>query len=468
MTSDPSERSPIALVSSPPRFSHGLFVDLYELTMMQACFEEQLQAPAVFSLFVRRLPARRNYLLACGVEDVLDALEAVGFDQAALAYLESLGRFSSPFLDYLGGLRFSGAVHAVAEGTPVFAEEPLLEVEAPLPEAQLVESIIINQMQLQTALASKAARVVDAAGGREVIDFGMRRAHGTDAAMKGARAFHVAGVHATSNVAAGQVYGLRVSGTLAHSYVQAHDDELEAFRRFSALYPGTVLLVDTYDTMGGVRKVIEIARELGTGFRVRAIRIDSGDLGAAAAEARQLLDQAGLSRVGILVSGNLNEDAISRLIDGGAPVDGFGVGTEMAVSSDAPSLDIVYKLVEYGGRGRMKLSKGKPLLPGRKQVYRIERDGVAMRDVIARRDEAVEGRPLLHQVMAAGRRLQRVDPTAVLEGARDRAARERGMLPAPVRGLVPASPPYPVEISTALALHRDAVAAAFDGRGAHD
>src|SRR5262249_8118092 len=241
--------------------SPAIFTDLYELTMLQAYFEEQMNEHAVFSLFVRSLPPRRNYLLACGLGDVLTYLETVRFDQASLQYLSSLGRFSDRFLYFLEGLRFTGDVFAVAEGTPVFGDEPILEIEAPIAEAQFVETFVMNQIHLQTVLASKAVRIVEAAHGREVVDFGVRRIHGVDAGLKAARAFYIAGVDATSNLAAGQVYGLRVAGTLAHSYIQAHDDEYEAFRAFARVYPDTVMLVDTYDTLGGVRKVIELARE---------------------------------------------------------------------------------------------------------------------------------------------------------------------------------------------------------------
>ena len=220
----------------------------------------------MFSLFVRRLPKRRNYLLACGLDDVLAFLETLRFDQPALAYLDSLGQFSAAFLRDLEVFRFTGNVWAVPEGTPVFANEPLVEVEAPIAESQLVEAFVMNQIHLQTVLASKAARVVEAAGGRQVVDFGLRRMHGIDAGLKAARAFHVAGVHATSNVAAGQAYGLKIAGTMAHSYIQAHDDEGDAFRAFAHLYPDTVLLVDTYDTLAGVRKVVDLARELGPAF----------------------------------------------------------------------------------------------------------------------------------------------------------------------------------------------------------
>jgi len=436
-----------------PQFSSALLTDLYELTMLQAYFEERMCDVAVFSLFVRRLPDRRNYLLAGGLDDVLAFLETLRFDQAAIAYLDSLRRFSDRFLHHLEEFRFTGDVYAVPEGTPIFADEPVLEVAAPIGEAQLIETFAMNQIHLQTVLASKAARVVDAAQGRQIVDFGFRRMHGIDAGMKGVRAFHIAGVSATSNVAAGQAYGLRVAGTLAHSYIQAHDDEYEAFRTFARLNPDTVLLVDTYDTLAGIRKVIDLSRELGPDFRVHAVRLDSGDLCDLAFRARRLLDDAGLRAVEIFASGGLNEDEIGRLVAAGAPIDGFGVGADMGVSADAPSLDIVYKLVEYAGRGRMKLSTGKVVLPGRKQIFRVERDGVADHDVVGRRDEAPCGRSLLQHVMKEGVRLPEGQVT--LDDARARARTELGRLPPRLRGIQPASPPYRVDISAALAEEAD-------------
>jgi nicotinate phosphoribosyltransferase len=438
-----------------PRYSPCLFTDLYELTMLEGYFEERMSDVAVFSLFVRRLPQGRNYLLACGLDDVLAFLETVRFDQAALAYLESLGRFSPPFLRHLEQFRFTGDVYAVPEGTPVFPNEPLLEVEAPISEAQLVEAFVMNQVHLQTVLASKAARVVEAAAGRRIVDFGLRRMHGTDAGLKAARAFFIAGVDATSNVAAGQAYGMPVAGTLAHSYIQAHDDEYEAFRAFARLYPDTVLLVDTYDSLAGVRKVVDLARELGPRFRISAVRLDSGDLAALAFGARRILDEAGLQSVGIFASGGLNEHEIARLVAGGTPITGFGVGTDMGVSADAPSLDIAYKLVEYAGSGRIKLSKGKALLPGRKQIFRVERDGVADHDVLGRRDESPCGRPLLRRVMKHGERCS--DGKVTLEDARRHARHELGRLPARLRSITEAIPPYRVDLSAALERERESV-----------
>ncbi len=437
--------------------SAALLTDLYELTMLQAYWREGMDREAVFSLYYRRLPDPRNYMLACGLEDALRYLESVSFSDDALDHLADRPEFEAGFVDWLADFRFTGDVRALPEGTPVFPYEPVLEVTAPMPEAQLAESFLMNQVHFQTVLASKAARVVEAADGRAAVDFGLRRMHGTDAAMKGARAYHVAGLDATSNVLAGRVYGVPVTGTMAHSYVQAHDDELEAFRAFAELYPETVLLVDTYDTLEGVRRVAELAEELGDDFRVRAIRLDSGDLAELAARAREILDGAGLGDVEIFVSGGLDEHRIAGLVEAGAPVDGFGVGTRMGVARDAPALDMAYKLVAYAGRGRLKLSSGKKILPGPKQVWRREEDGRAAGDVVGRAGEEIAGaRPLLVPVMEGGERLDagRTD----LEEARARARREIGRLPDRVRSLEPADPPYPVEVSDALeSYHRRVV-----------
>ena len=426
-----------------------LLVDLYELTMLQAYWREGLEDTAVFELAFRSLPERRNYALACGLDDVLGFLERLRFERPALDRLASLGApFSDAFLRRLESLRFEGDVLALSEGTPVFPNEPLLQVVACLPVAQLVESFVLNQIHHQTVVASKAARVVAAAAGRRVVDFGMRRMHGTDAALKGARACWIAGVDATSNVLAALRYGIPASGTMAHSYVQAHGSEAAALRAFAALYPETTLLVDTYDTEEGVRRVVELARELGPDFRVRAVRIDSGDLAALALAARGILDAAGLQRVEIFASGGLDEERIDALVRAGAPIDGFGVGTHMGVSSDAPELDMAYKLVAYAGESRLKTSPGKELLPGRKQVFRVEEAGRAVRDVLGREGERGPGRPLLEPVMRKGQRIGA--GRASLADARARAAAELAKLPEPVRALAPARPPYPVEISPAL------------------
>jgi nicotinate phosphoribosyltransferase len=378
----------------------ALLTDLYELTMLQAFFDARMYETAVFDLFIRRLPPNRDYLVACGLEDVLQYLENLHFSSDSLAYLQSLGTFSQPFLNYLRSFRFSGDVFAVPEGTVVFANEPILEVVAPLPESQLVETYVMNQIHLQTLAASKAVRVVSAAAGRPVIDFGLRRAHGAEAGLKAARAFFIAGVEATSDVLAGHMYGIPVAGTMAHSYVQAHDTEMEAFSAFVKSFPTTILLVDTYDTLQGVRHVIELKRRLGDEFRVHGIRLDSGDLAALSRQARHLLDEAGLQSLQIVASSSLDEYAIDDLVASAAPIDSFGVGTKMAVSSDAPYLDTAYKLVEYAGRPRMKKSEAKSNLPGRKQIFRQE-----SQDVVGLFEEPINGDPLLVKVMEGGKRL---------------------------------------------------------------
>lgn len=427
----------------------ALFTDLYELTMLQAYFEEAMLEEAVFSLFVRRLHPRRNFLLACGVETVLEFLETVRFEEDDLAYLESLHLFSDRFLRWLKDFRFTGEVNAVPEGTPVFANEPILEIVAPMPEAQLIETFVMNQVHVQTVLATKAGRVVTAAGGRPVVDFGARRMHGIDAALKAARAFWIGGVASTSNVLAGKHYGIPVAGTMAHSYIQAHENEAAAFRHFAKVFPNTTLLVDTYDTLEGIRKVIALARALGEEFHVKAVRLDSGDLLELSIEARRLLNEAGLKQVEIFASGGLDEDAIAALLAGGAPIDGFGVGTSMGVSSDVPDLDIAYKLCEYAGKGRLKLSTGKPVLPGRKQIFRVAEGERDVRDIIGCADEQPVGRPLLVPMMRKGNRL----PAGAvnLMQARAYAREQMARLPERVRAISPADPPYPVEVSRKLA-----------------
>jgi nicotinate phosphoribosyltransferase len=426
----------------------ALFTDLYELKMLQVYWRDGMGEEAVFDLYVRELPETRNYLLASGLDDALRYLETVRFGPDDLAYLASTGQFADHFLAWLGAFRFTGDVWAVPEGTPIFADEPLLEVVAPIAQAQLAETYLMNQVHLQTVIASKAARVVHAARGIPVVDFGLRRYHGTDAGMKAARAAYLAGVSSTSNVLAGAVYGIPIAGTMAHSFVQAFEDELDAFRAFARTYPDTILLVDTYDTIEGVGKVVELARELGP-FRVSGIRIDSGDLVELSYQARAILDDAGLDAIGIFLSGGLDEHRVAEVVESGAPVVGFGVGTRMGVPPDASALEIAYKLVAYGGEGRVKLSPGKPILPGRKQVFRMEgSDGRAARDVVARHDEEHPGEPLLRPVMREGKRLPA--GRASLDEAREHAGREIARLPDRVQALDPARPPYEVEISRAL------------------
>jgi nicotinate phosphoribosyltransferase len=424
----------------------ALFTDLYELTMAQAYAAEHMDGTAVFELAFRKMPANRNYLVAAGVGDVLAFLANFHFGDEELKYLRQRGEFSEEFLKHLADLRFTGDVLAFAEGTPAFPNEPMVQVIAPIIEAQLIETFVLNQIHFQSLAVSKAARVVKAARGRGVVDFGSRRAHGTDAALKVARATYLAGGVGTSNVLAGQVYGIPVFGTMAHSYVQAHDSEIASFEAFAAMYPETTLLVDTYDTIEGVRRVIDLSRKLGDRFRVNAVRLDSGDLGALAKESRKLLDEAGLQQVTIFASSSLDEYEIQKLVNSGAPIDAFGVGTKLAVMEDASHLDMAYKLVEYAGKGRLKLSSSKVLHPGRKQVFRQVENGRMIGDAIARFDERLPGEPLLQPVMRHGIPITRID----LEESRYRFQRELVRLPDQLRAIEPSSVPYPVSFSTRL------------------
>lgn len=422
----------------------ALFTDFYQLTMLQAYVLEGMDETATFDLFVRRM-RHRNYLVACGLDTALAFLEQLRFTDEAIAYLRTLGLFRDSFLDYLQDFRFTGDVYAMGEGTPVFADEPLLEVVAPMGEAQLVETLLLNQITFQTGIASKASRVVHAAQGRTVADFGMRRMHGWDAAMKAARACHVAGVGATSNVLAAQRYGLTPTGTMAHSYIEAHENEMDAFRAFAEIYPETTLLVDTYDTLDGVRKVIRLARDLGDDFRVQALRLDSGDLVALAKDARALLDDAGLTDVRLFASNSLDEHAIQDLLEQKAPIDGFGVGTRLGTMADQPYLDSVYKLSAYAGQDRMKLSSEKSNLPGRKQVYRFFDQGKATHDLIATAEETLDGTPLLECVMQGGERTETGRRT--LDEVRVHCKESVAQLPGRLLALDEADPPYPVTLS---------------------
>ena len=418
----------------------ALFTDLYELTMAQAYYAEQMDQLAVFELAFRDMPRNRNYIVAAGFADVLEFLIDLRFTDDELDYLRSYKEFSQAFLERLATLRFSGDVYAVPEGTIVFPNEPLLQVIAPIMEAQLIETFVLNQVHFQSLAASKAARVVSSAQGRSVVDFGSRRSHGTDAALKVARATYLAGGDGTSNVLAARTYGIPAVGTVAHSYVQAHDDEFASFEAFASLYPQTTLLVDTYDTLQGVHKVIELSRKLGQGFHVRAVRLDSGDLGCLAVQARQMLDEAGLQKVKIFASSGLDEYKIQELVRSGAPIDAFGVGTKLAVMADAPELDMAYKLVEYAAKGRLKLSTKKLLYPGRKQVFRQVENGRMTGDVIGRFDEPLPGEPLLQPLLRHGQPAARVE----LKESRRRLRHDLERLPAHLRGLDTASPPYHV------------------------
>lgn len=387
-----------------------LLVDLYELTMVDAYLRQGMaDRPATFSLFVRDLPPQRRYLVAAGLDDAMGWLEDLQFRPGDLDRLARLDLFAPEFLEWLEGLRFTGTVRAVPEGTIVFAGEPLIEVDAPIAEAQLAETFLLNQITVQTLLATKAARCRYAAGGRAVIDFGLRRAHGIDAGMKLARVARLVGLAGTSNVAAAERYDIPASGTMAHAFVQAYRDESDAFRAFGhALGDATVLLVDTYDSVAGIDHAIGAAAELRReGIEIRGIRLDSGDLAELARIARRRLDDAGFPTVAVYASGGLDEHEIHRLVhDEAAPIDGFGVGSSLAASTDAPSLDTVYKLVAYDGHPVRKTSTGKETLPGAKQVWRTV-DWSA--DTIALAEEPAPGpdhRPLLVDVVRDGRRTE--------------------------------------------------------------
>ena len=445
--------TPRAHASAP---ADALLTDLYQLSMMQAYWEHGLTEPATFDLFCRRLPPNRNLLIACGLEGAVDYLEGLAVTPADLEYLASINRFSGDFLNRLEQLRFRGDVRAMPEGTPVFGNEPILEVTASLPEAQIVETYLLGAIHHQTMAASAAYRLVAAAHGLPVVAFGTRHAQGAGSGVDTARAAYIAGAAGTSNVAAGRRYGIPVSGTMAHSYIQAHKGEAEALASFTATHRGTTLLVDTYDTRRGVQKVIDLAARQRDGFDVAAIRIDSGDLEANARMAREMLDAAGLEAVWIIVSGELDAGAIAELVTARAPVDGFGVGTALAVSTDAPYLDTAYKLAAYAGQGRMKLAAAKRTWPGRKQVFRETRGGVAVRDVLGSADESRDGQPLLRPVMVNGRRIEGQCPS--LENTRTYSSEAIGQLPARVRGLAPATPPYPVAVSPRLQTAADKLA----------
>jgi nicotinate phosphoribosyltransferase len=436
--------------------TQALTTDQYELTMAASYFAQSMTAPATFDLFVRGLPPQRRFLVAAGLDDALTYLESLRFSVSDISYLRSLGTFGEDFLGYLADFRFTGEVWAMAEGEVCFPQEPMLRVTAPLIEAQIVETALLSLVGHQTAIASKAARVALAAGKREFSDFAARRAHGPEAALKGARAAYLAGASSTSNVLAGKTYGIPLSGTMAHSYVMAFADERDAFRRFARDFPDSaVLLIDTYDTVEGARRAVEVARELAPeGVRLRGVRLDSGDLGALSVQVREVLDAGGCEDVQIIASGDLDEYAIAELL--AAPIDVFGVGTQMGVSADAPALSAVYKLAEYDGRPVLKLSTGKASLPGRKQVWRRSAGGVLAGDVIGLADEAVAdgdmpgGRPMLSQVMVGGRR---VGPAGSLSDARERCARGLASLPEELRTLAVASVEaleFPVETSAAL------------------
>lgn len=439
------------------RVNLALLTDLYQLTMAQSYFQSRKTDSATFSLFIRNYPYNRGYFVSAGLEDVLDFLAEFAFDAPAIDYLHSRRLFAEEFLDFLKALRFTGEVWAIPEGRLFFTEEPILEITAPVVEAQIVETFIINQINLQSLIATKAARCVHAAEGRAVVDFSLRRTHGIDAGIKVARSSYLAGFSATSNVLAGQRYGIPIVGTMAHSFVSSFEREIDAFRSFVSSFPDhSILLVDTYDTISGTRNAIEVSREMASkGGRLRGVRIDSGDLASLALEVRQMLDEACLSDVKIIGSGGLDEYDLAALSEAKTPYDSYGVGTKMGVSADAPWFDMAYKLVEYNGRPVLKLSTGKATVPGGKQVFRsVDGRGRLEKDIIGLRGEQLSGcEALLHKVMEHGRPAG-APPT--LREIRQRFLEEFSRLDEKIKAIRNPSL-YPVELTPKLRRLRDEI-----------
>jgi nicotinate phosphoribosyltransferase len=429
--------------------SSALLTDLYQLTMLQGYFDQGMEQSATFEFFVRKLPASRGFLLAAGLEQALVFLENLQVTPEEIEWVSGDGRFSKDFIDSLAALRFTGEVHAMPEGTVFFPDEPILRVTAPMPQAQLVESRLINLLHFQTLIASKAARCVLTAPDKMLIDFGLRRAHGAEAGLLAARASYIAGFTGSATVLAAPLFDIPVYGTMAHSFIQAHDDEMEAFDHFARSQPGNVvLLIDTYDTEAGAKKVVELAPRLqAEGIQVKAVRLDSGDLAEHAHKVRKILDDGGLEKTGIFSSGSIDEYVLRELLAAGAPIGGFGIGTHMDTSADAPYLDCAYKLTEYAGIARRKRSEGKATWPGRKQVYRLyAQHGRMQEDILTIEGDTQDGEALIRPYMKQGKRLHQPE---LLETIRQRAAAELERLPLHLQelGIMPA---YQVSVSPAL------------------
>ena len=416
----------------------ALLTDLYQLNMMQAYLQYGQTQTAVFELYVRTLPERRSFLVAAGLEQALDFLEDLHFSADEIEWLAGTGRFGPQLIDHLAQLRFSGDVHAMPEGSVFFAGEPILRVTAPLPQAQLIETRLLNTLHFQTLIASKAARLVLAAPGKLLVDFGLRRAHGAEAGLMAARAGYVAGLAGSAAVEAERQFGIPSFGTMAHSFIETYADESQAFENFARARPEALtLLIDTYDAEAAARKVVALAPRLAAdGIRIRNVRIDSGDLVALSHRVRAILD-----------AGGLDEDILAAIVAAAAPIDGFGVGTSLTTSSDVPALDCAYKLQEYAGLPRRKRSVGKATWPGRKQVWRrYGPDGRMAGDRMSIETDVGAGEPLLEPVMRDGRR---VGPRPPLSEIRARFARELARLPDGLRRLAP-GPAYRVEVADAL------------------
>jgi nicotinate phosphoribosyltransferase len=407
--------------------SKALLTDLYELTMAASYYQHRMFAPATFSLFIREYPPNRGYFVNAGLDEVLSFLESFHFSEGDLAFLENTGMFSQDFLDYLSGLGFEGEVYAMPEGRIFFKDEPVLEVTAPIIQAQLVETFIINAVNLQVTVAIKAARCAYSATDRKLFDFSLRRTQGGQTGLKVSRASYIGGFEGTSNVLAAKLYDIPCSGTMAHSFVTSFPEEIDSFRAFAETFPDdTVFLIDTYDTVEGAKKAASVAKEMAKqGNKLKGVRLDSGDLAELSKQVRRILNQEGLEEVKIFASGGLDEYKIKKLLEEGAQIDAFGVGTKMGVSADAPYTDMAYKLVEYDGKPVLKLSSGKKTLVGQKQVYRITEEGKFAQDVIALRGERLDGEPLLKPVMSKG---DRIEPGKSLDSIRERCRKEFSML----------------------------------------
>jgi nicotinate phosphoribosyltransferase len=438
----------------------ALLTDLYQFTMLQGYVDRGMTDTAVFEFFVRRLPPGRNFLVAAGLEQALDYLERLSFSPEEVEYLRSTSLFGDNLLDYLATLSFTGDVDAMPEGTVFFANEPILRVAAPLPQAQLIESRIVNLLHFQSLIASKAARCVLAGPDKQLVDFGMRRAHGEEAAVHAARASYLAGFAGTATVVANRCFGIPIFGTMAHSFIQAHESETAAFEHFARSHRGAVvLLIDTYDTLEGARHVVELAHRLRTeNKRIQAVRLDSGDLLELSRGVRRILDEGGCPDIGIFASSSIDEYEIEKLRAAAAPIDGFGIGTHLDVSIDVPALDCVYKIQEYEGRPRRKRSTGKETWPGRKQIFRQQdADGRYRSDILSILGDQQPGQPLLTPVMRNG---ARTTPSPSLAAVREHVRGQLAALPTALWALTEAQH-YPVQIAdalTALAREVDATA----------
>lgn len=429
----------------------ALLTDLYELTMAASYFEHSKTDSATFSLFIRDYPPQRNYFVSAGLTDVLEFISTLKFTSDDLAYLDSTKMFKQEFLCYLENLRFTGDVFAIPEGRIFFANEPVLEVTGPMIEAQIIETFCINAINLQTLIATKASRCAHAASPRELVDFSFRRTHGIDAGMKVARASFIGGFIGTSNVRAGRLYGIPIFGTMAHSFVTSFDEEIEAFRAFVETSPeNSVLLVDTYDTISGTKKAAEVGKEMAVrGERLKGVRLDSGDMAQLSRAVRKILVEAGLNNTQIFASGAFDEYKITKVLDEGADIDAFGVGTKMGVSADAPYLDIVYKLVQYAGRPILKLSSDKESLAFEKQVFRFRSDdGRLEKDLIGLRDDVIpESDPLLTKVMDKGKI---ISSSPSLTQIRNTFSEEFSNLTTSYKSIEGVTEKYPVSLSPEL------------------